>query len=65
MYKKFLKNPFSFIMDLMCVSHVPVILNCSRRRSLLAVCGGLLLETWVAQALKTLQVCSQDYLSML
>ncbi|XP_016097928.1 protein ARV1 [Sinocyclocheilus grahami] len=44
---------------------IRVILNCSRRLSLLAVCGGLLLETWVAQALKTLQVCSQDYLSML
>lgn len=44
---------------------IRVSLNCSRRLSLLAVCGGLLLEMWVAQALKTLQVCSQDYLSML
>lgn len=44
---------------------IRVILNCSRRLSLLAVCGGLLLEMWVAQAVKTLQVCSQDYLSML
>ncbi|XP_067239485.1 protein ARV1 isoform X2 [Chanodichthys erythropterus] len=44
---------------------IRVILNCSRRLSLLAVCGGLLLEMWVAQTLKTLQVCSQDYLSML
>lgn len=59
------KKCISFIINTFCVFHVLVILNCSRRLSLLAVCGGLLLETWVAQALKTLQVCSQDYLSML
>ncbi|XP_051954599.1 protein ARV1 isoform X1 [Xyrauchen texanus] len=44
---------------------IRVILNCRRRLALLAVCGGLLLETCVSQALKTLQVCSQDYLPVL
>ncbi|KAA0708919.1 Protein ARV1 [Triplophysa tibetana] len=41
---------------------IKVILNCSRRLSLLAVCGGLLLETFVSQVFKTLLVSSQDYL---
>ncbi|XP_073711757.1 protein ARV1 [Misgurnus anguillicaudatus] len=44
---------------------IKVILNCSRLLSLLAVCGGLLLETLVSKALNTLQACSQDYMPVL
>ncbi|TRY81318.1 hypothetical protein DNTS_005245 [Danionella cerebrum] len=42
-----------------------VILNCSWRRCLLAVVGGFLLETWLAQALRTMQLTSDDYLSFI
>ncbi|XP_020310635.1 protein ARV1 [Oncorhynchus tshawytscha] len=41
---------------------IRVILNCSRRLSLMAVCVGLLLETCVAQALQTLPWSIQDIL---
>lgn len=41
---------------------IRVILNCSRRLSLMAVCVGLLLETCVAQALQTLPWTIQDIL---
>lgn len=41
----------------------PVILNSSRRLSLLAVCLGLLSETCVAQAFKRLQWSIQDMLT--
>nr|XP_046154345.1 protein ARV1-like [Oncorhynchus gorbuscha] len=41
---------------------IRVILNCSRRLSLMAVCVGLLLETCVAQALQTLPWSIQNIL---
>ncbi|XP_014060641.1 protein ARV1 [Salmo salar] len=41
---------------------IRVILNCSRRLSLMAVCVGLLLETCVAQALQMLPWSIQDIL---
>ncbi|XP_010880847.1 protein ARV1 isoform X2 [Esox lucius] len=56
---------FSFIKLFVLTSNsqaIRVILNCSRRLSLLAVCVGLLLETCVAQALRTLPWSIQDIL---
>ncbi|KAL7872483.1 hypothetical protein SRHO_G00074660 [Serrasalmus rhombeus] len=41
---------------------IRVILNCSRRLSVLAVFGGLLLETCVSDSLHKLQLNSHDYL---
>ncbi|XP_064847069.1 protein ARV1-like [Oncorhynchus masou masou] len=43
---------------------IRVILSCSRRLSLMAVCVGLLLETCVAQALQTLPWSIQDILPL-